>query len=51
MNEDRLKRIVGRLAEKKIRQEVIKEKYVAKNKTKKLTTEERLARIEEFLEL
>lgn len=51
MNEDRSKKIVDRLSEKKAKQDAAKEKYDKKNKVKRLTTDERLSKIEEFLGL
>ena len=51
MNEDRIKNIADKLAEKKVKQDAVKDKYDNKNKVKKLTTDERLARIEEYLGL
>ena len=51
MMDQRVKVLVDKLAEKKVRQDAVKDKYDKKNKIKKLTTDERLARIEEILEL
>ena len=51
MTEQRVKALVDKLAEKKVRQNAVREKYDKKNKIKKLTTDERLARIEEILGL
>lgn len=50
-NTEKLKRIIAKLSEKEIKQELIRSKYKEKKKAKKLTTDERLSRIEELLGL
>ena len=48
---DVLAAMVGALKDKKGKREAVKEKYKTKDKVKKLTTAERLNRIEEYLGL
>ena len=42
---------VAKLAEKKAQETAVKEKYTDKEKSKKLTTDERLSRLEELMGL
>lgn len=46
---DKLLKLAEKLKEKEDKKKVIKNKYVALNKVKKLTQEQRLDRIEEIL--
>ena len=50
MNEKLLK-LAEKLAEKKAKEQVVKDKFKALEKVKKLTQEQRIARIEEMLGL
>lgn len=46
---DKLLKIVEKLKEKEDKKKKVKDKYIELNKKKKLTQEQRLARIEEIL--
>lgn len=48
---DKLKKLSDALVEKKAKEDVVKTKYAELDKVKKLTTEQRLKRIEELLNL
>ena len=46
---DKVIKLAEKLAEKKVKEKVIKDKYIALAKIKKLTQEQRISRIEELL--
>jgi len=48
-NDEKLLKIIEKLAEDKVSKEAVKKKFKDKDKIKKLTDKERLDRIEEFL--
>ena len=49
MNDDKMLKLVTALADKKVKEDKIKADFKSKEKVKKLTTEQRLDRIEQLL--